>query len=224
MKTKPPKSAAGVTAVISTDDKPAYDPLLYTRQYNNGHKFFNASEAKALTELLHTETSCRENFSTMRSKMVKPRNPLTGGVTPRDIRGEVVINPNAHGRVVNGEPLFTERSQSDSQEIARKFAPKGTVGKIGVNDTNYDILGNREPFGYDVSSQPENLFMHTQTQHRAKTAAMRERETINSFILKEKAKRREKELAREVTTLRLKAAEKERELEFLQQQSFSSRY
>ncbi len=220
MKTKPSKSAGAVTTVIpGVDDKPAYDPLLYTKQYTNGHKFFMASEAKALAEMLNTETRCQQNFNHLRTKMIKPRNPLCGDETPRDLRGNVVLNPNAHGTIVNGDPLFSGRHMSDSLNISRKFAPKGTVGKIGVKDSNYDILGNKEPFAESISSQPDNLFLYTQTQQRAKTAALEEKRTINEYIAIEKAKRLEKDLTKQLSTLRLQAAEKERELQHIQQQT-----
>jgi hypothetical protein len=222
MKTKPPKSAASTKVVVSNEDKPAYDPLLYTKKWNNGHKFFLASEAKALTELLRTETNCMENFHTQKIGMVRPRNPLNGDITPRDARGEIVLNPNAHGKVANGIPLFSGRIISSS-EIVTKFVQKGTVGKIGVTDSKYDILGNKGAFGGNISSQPENLFSLAKTQNSLKLTQQEERAEINNYIAREKAKRHEKELTKQLTTLRQQAVAKERELEYLQNTYAGSR-
>jgi hypothetical protein len=222
MKTKPSKSAALTKVVVSTEEKPVYDPLLYTKKWNNGHKFFLASEAKALTELLRTETNCRENFQTQKTGMVRPRNPLNGDITPRDARGEIVLNPNAHGKIANGIPLFSGRV-SNSDEIVTKFVQKGTVGKIGITDSKYDILGNKGAFGGNISSQPENLFSLTKTQNSLKAAELEERAEINQYIAREKAKRHEKELTKQLTALKQQAAAKERELEYLQSSYAGSR-
>lgn len=215
MKTKPPKAVEPEKLNAAVEDKPAYDPELYKKQWNNGHKFFLASEAKALTELLRTEKHVSENFVRVRTKMVKPRNPLNGDATPRDVDGEPVLNPKSFQRIVGGIPLFSEKDHSDSQEIARKYVQKGTVGKIGVSDSKYDVLGNKDAFGGSVSGQPEDLFALTKTSHAAKERAMEERAKINEYVLKEKAKRQQMDLTRELTILRQEAARKERELEFL---------
>jgi len=220
MKTKPPKTVESAKLMtINTDaDRPAYDPLLYTKQYTNGHKFFLASEAKAMTELLNTEQHCRENFTILKSSMVRPRNPLNGDHTPRDAKGEIVLNPNAHGKVKGGIPLFSNKPTVgyDSEEIASRFVRKGTVGKIGVNHSRYDILGNKNAFGGSTPGQPEDLYKLTRLKDEEKQAQQQERLKINEFTVKEKAKRQQKELAKQLTVLRQQSEAKERELQYLQ--------
>ncbi len=126
-----------------------------------------------------------------------------------------MLNPNAHGKVHGGIPLFSEQKHADSIEIANKFIQKGTVGKIGVTESKYDILGNKNAFGGSVAATPEDLFQLTKTMHNTKIAQQEERNAINSYVRLEKAKRMEKDLAKQLTTLKQQAAEKERELEYL---------
>ncbi len=51
--------------------------------HNNGHKFFLAPEAKAMTETLQQENRTRDNFYRNKGHLPLPRNPLLGDETPR---------------------------------------------------------------------------------------------------------------------------------------------
>jgi hypothetical protein len=46
---------------------------------------------------------------------------------------------------------------------------------------------------------------------------MKDKETLNALIMKQKAKRHEKELSRELSELRRQSNEKSRELEYIKQ-------
>jgi hypothetical protein len=61
--------------------------------FTNGHKFFTSAEAKALLETQSREKRASERFETNKSTLIKPRNPITGDVTPRvkiDAKGDIV--------------------------------------------------------------------------------------------------------------------------------------
>eukprot|EP01031_Cornospumella_fuschlensis_P032332 gene32332-39101_t len=60
--------------------------------YNNGHKCFTAMEAKSLEETQSREKRTLQNFEKSKSSYIRPRNPLTGDLTPRkeyNLRGDV---------------------------------------------------------------------------------------------------------------------------------------
>ncbi len=69
--------------------------------FTNGHKVFTAQEAKRLLETQTTEKRTVANFEANMSRMIRPRNPLTGDSTPR-----LVYDKNGVG-TQTGEPLFT---------------------------------------------------------------------------------------------------------------------
>lgn len=61
--------------------------------FTNGHKFFTSSEAKALLETQTREKRTLERFEANKLALIKPRNPITGDVTPRvkvDARGDII--------------------------------------------------------------------------------------------------------------------------------------
>lgn len=75
--------------------------------FKNGHKSFTVAEAKVLTETHHRERRQVDNFEAYKSKMLRPRNPLLGEPTPRELVG-------VQGEVVErtGELLFPVRPKS----------------------------------------------------------------------------------------------------------------
>ena len=111
------------------------------RDFNNGHKTLNASEAKALQEILKSEKDKvnsptytitnnvmiyqRRNFEQNKYTMIRSRNPISGEATPREGKGEPIINPN---HVV--------------RDVKPRRAEKPLTEKIGVVSSRYDCLGN----------------------------------------------------------------------------------
>lgn len=73
------KKVRGETAVVTV------------KTFNNGHKSFTAMEALALTQTVNAEVKKSHYFEENKHKMVRPRNPLTGEITPRDGNGEPLI-------------------------------------------------------------------------------------------------------------------------------------
>ena len=60
---------------------------------NNGHVCYNASESKALNELLSHERLYCDRFKLNMNQMTRSRNPLLGEPTPREGEGEPIIGP-----------------------------------------------------------------------------------------------------------------------------------
>jgi hypothetical protein len=99
--------------------------------FNDGHKTHNATEARALQELLKSEKERRKYFEENKLTMVRARNPLTGEATPRDGQGEPIINPNWVDR---GPPLHRKKERELTE-------------KIGVQTDRYNCLGNLNKSG-----------------------------------------------------------------------------
>jgi hypothetical protein len=49
-----------------------------TKKWTNGHKTFNSSEARALTELLVVETRAQSAYDMKKTRMLRSRNPMSG--------------------------------------------------------------------------------------------------------------------------------------------------
>jgi hypothetical protein len=188
----------------------------FNKTYFNGHKFFDAPQTKAFKELLKIENRTGENFEKAKAVLVKPRNPINGDPTPRDDRGIRVLNPNLHGTVKGGTLLFRENDSSPPRESLSRFAAKRPTEKIGITDGKYDILGRSGEMEVDMISS-KAFFEATQTLHAKKMEVERDKETLNSMIMKQKAKRHEKELTRQLAQLQQQSAAKMRELEYIQQ-------
>lgn len=175
------------------------------RKWTNGHKSFTSSESRALNELLNRERDTQDRFHELKSTMKKPRNPLNGEPTPRDVRGEVVLNPNAHGKAVGGNLLM----DPNAGEIDHaKFAKKEPMGKIGVAQGKYDILGNT--LAKENPAEPEDLYFLAKKNQMKMIAKQADQEAINASIVKEKLRRYELEMIRQVESLKQQLAEKEK--------------
>lgn len=228
MKTKPPivisaASTSNVTsraAGLSSPTVPAKKELVdYTKHYSNSHRAFTSHEARAMTELMHTEEFGRKKYQQVKDHLKRPRNPLMGDETPRDQYGVVVMNPKNFDKVSNGEYLFQKCSPdgnlrpSTTANHYRRPASKEPVGKIGVDDNLYHILGNRDVT--ETSSHSENLYEALGKEYEAKQHRRQQQEALNQYIAKEKAKRYEKHLKRHLLCLQKEAEEKIAELNFL---------
>lgn len=189
-----------------------FDP---TKEWTDGHKFFNAAESKAYVELLNREAHTRTKFQSHKNVISRPRNPLNGDHTPRDAAGTVVLNPNAYGKAVGGSKLFSEgETYPDINETAVFKRRKQPIGKIGVPDARHQLLGNA-----DVKlapAQAEDPAYLAKQYHADKTRQKEEQMAVAEHINREKAKRHQRELARHLSLLRQEAEAKERELNFVQ--------
>lgn len=103
------------------------------REWNNGHKTFVTSEAKAFNELLHSEKTRRDYFDAHKHEMTRDRNPLIGDPTPRidlvsgkQTNQEPIINPNWVPRPL---PDFVTKKEKMTE-------------KIGIETSKYHFLGN----------------------------------------------------------------------------------
>lgn len=212
MKTKPSTAPSGGSQSPSKEEKPEID---FTKEWSNGHKFFNTPQQRAFTELLHAEERTRVVYDDVRDKLTKPRNPLNGEPSPRDARGIIVLNPRLLHTVHSGVPLFNKDLPPSHQKTFRNDLP--IMGKIGVADGKYDVLGNTLKAGETPSSSTGglDLFKSTQLLIEKKKQMKEEREKVSEFIATEKAKRYEKELQRQMLVLQRKMEEKNREMNVL---------
>jgi PII-like signaling protein len=155
MKTKPNEAIVN----IATEGSGGKKEVDFTKEWSNGHKMLNTDQVGALTEILHQEERIRERFEKIKGDMKRPRNPLNGEPTPRDVRGEVVMNPKQFTTIRNGLPLFREHEMQPT--IPRRKKSDMLQGKIGVNETIYEVLGNS---GASLTpSQPNDLFSFDET-------------------------------------------------------------
>ena len=181
------------------------------RKWSNGHKCFNSAESRAHVELLNHEKNAQDNFYSMKDTglMRKPRNPLNGDPTPRDVRGTLVQNPRLLPSVTNGEYLF---NPSNTMEVdPSKFYKKPMTSKIGVDESRYHILGNTVvPMD---TSETEDLFSLTKQRQLDGIAKKADEEAVNAIIVKEKLRRYELNMAREVDRLRQQLASKEKTMQ-----------
>ncbi len=193
-------------------NNPSQPEVDFTKEWSNGHKFFTTPEQRAYSELLHTEERTRVTYDAVRDKLTKPRNPLYGEVTPRDNRNNVVMNPRLLHTVKGGLPLFDK-----SNSPTREWHPHRTVEKIGVQHGKYDVLGNTclEGIATTDSGDQFDLYKTVRMQHDKKVQERAEQEKINQYVMREKAKRYEKELGRQMVMLQRKLEEKNKEMTVL---------
>lgn len=213
MKIKPSEAVVG----HSIDGSAGRKEVDYTKEWSNGHKVLSSAEAGALTQLMKQEERIRNQFEKHKYEMIRPRNPLIGEPTPRDERGEVVMNPNLNRTVRNGSQLLRPNtSPSMIPFTSTRIKPRKTElqGKIGVSEDIYKVLGNSE--AELTPSQPQDLFMVTRHVNQEKLRRREEQTKIDEYIAREKAKRYEKELAREIYYLQQQAEEKAKRLAQLQ--------
>jgi len=186
------------------------------KKYSNGHKTLTTAEARAMTELLAQEAAKREHFHVIKGIMTKPRNPLAGDETPRTENGNVVLNPNAHGTVANGAPLFP------AGQAERIVPPKKlTTGQIGVPDGKYEILGNKGADILGASAQPVDLFKRAQEDAFRKGLVRAETEALTECKMRATAARKAKQLEAQVARMKLQITAKESEVMFLKTQSMA---
>jgi hypothetical protein len=214
MKTKPNEGIVHAN-MVKDSTRP---PVDFTKEWTNGHKFFTSQQSQAFVELLHREEGTRVRHDHYKKELTRPRNPLNGDPTPRDIHGEVVMNPKWLYTVKqNAIPLFPENHNDElSRSIVNKFITKDPVGKIGVYEEKYDVLGNNGKRG--TPAVAEDLNQTIAKFHQTKQEKIIEREKINEYVAREKALRHQKELARQLKILHRQMDEKQKEMTFIQTQ------
>lgn len=179
----------------------------FNKEWKNGHKFFTAPEAKALNEILHREHSTLERFNKIKDEIKRPRNPLYGEPSPRDARGTVVMNPKLYDKIKDGSYLFPKNRPPSESAYRPPIEP---MGKIGVPEEKYNVLGNTLAKGLPANS--EDIFSTIGRQHQTRVRNVKDQDTVHELVLKEKAKRYEKQLAREMMTLQNQIEDKKNEI------------
>lgn len=184
------------------------------RKWSNGHKCFNSAESRAHVEQLIHEKNAQDTFYSLKDsgKMRKPRNPLNGDPTPRDVRGTLVQNPRLLPSVTCGEFLFNASNSIEVDPI--KFYKKPMTGKIGVDDSRYRILGNTLTVPEDSQmDQSEDLFHLAKQRQLDFVAKKADEEAVNTIIVKEKLRRYELNMIREVERLKQQLESKEKTIQ-----------
>jgi len=203
MKTKPGE-------LVSSPSRP---PIDFTKKWSNGHKCFTSAQSRAHVELLHTEERTKDRFDEIKLDFAKPRNPMNGEITPRDIRGETILNPSKLNTAKGGIPLFPpDRDLSASMALVNQRTKVRSTAKIGVANGKYDVLGNTS----NLQTPAEDLFHTVKIETEAKQKLQEEQQRKNEFIAAEKAKRYQKDLERQMNSLKRQMEEKETELHLLQ--------
>jgi hypothetical protein len=119
------------------------------------------------------------------------------------------LNPRAFEMVQNGVPLFPA-NRPPMRELKQ---PPEPVGKIGVVDESYAILGNKSL--RTTPATTEDLYQVAQLTATIKSALKSEAELMKECKKKTHTKRQLQELEREVQEMRISSALKEREIEKL---------
>jgi len=191
----------------------------YGKRFTNGHKQFNSAQVKAVNELQCHEDRFRNNFKDLNSIMTKPRDPLAGDATPRKNNGDPVLNPNDHGANVNGYPLFPK---DHHKTLKVKSPAKLVTGQIGVPDSKYKILGNKEEDIVRASAQPEDLFVNAQEEQARKSGQRQDACNLAASKMEVKANRQAVQLAQQLARMKLDMNKKTQELEFLESKRYET--
>lgn len=160
-------------------------PIDFTKEWNDGHKFFNSSEQRAFTELLHTEERFKEKFKRDQFDYRKPRNPLTGEYTPRDGTNRPILNPAKLNTVQGSNFLFNRELSSTYNQMTQKLTSKNSsrsssnyADKIGIDERRYDVLGNT----YNLEGRPQSChFTRPETYNRPSTSTSSNFNSSSSF-------------------------------------------
>lgn len=198
---------APVTSKLSTSGRPEVD---FKKEWGNGHKAFNSAQVRALDELINTEMGIRDRYEVLKGQIKRPRNPLVGEETPRDRVGNVVMDPGKFHTVQNGVPLFSAEQLNGTLTVRPSPKKKELVGKIGVADEKFESLGNT-----GSPSRTDNMFDTVAYIHEKKQKLREEQQQVSQYIAREKAKRYQHQLQREIAALHKTAEAKQEEMSLL---------
>jgi hypothetical protein len=128
------------------------------KEFNNGHKTFIASEAKAFNEQLKAEKTRREYFDAYKHTMIRDRNPLIGDPTPRinlmtgvHVNQEPIINPDWVPRPL---PDFVTRKEKMTEKIGVETSKYHFLGNDYMNKQDQDSPGQRTDPGSSRDLRP----------------------------------------------------------------------
>lgn len=136
---------------------------------------------------------------------------MMGEETPRNIRGEPIMNNSALIEAKNRIPLM--RNDIPYRELPKKMEP---IGKIGVKEENYrKALGNSVSDFSVGMAQPEDLFARTRNENEVKMKAIKKAEDVALMKMRTSARRHEQLLVASIERLKSDLRDKEKELEIL---------
>jgi hypothetical protein len=181
------------------------------KKFTNGHKFFLAHESKGYVELLKREESTQTNYHATKMSKTRPRDPLNGDPTPRDKDGNAVLNTSKPGaQAVGGQPLFPERVNVlpfEQTATYQTFLKKQAVGKIGVDEERYSVLGNTVS---PLSALPDDLaYLVKKTGAPKKSSKEAMQREVTENIQRQKLMREQRKLNREFINMKLDLEAKE---------------
>lgn len=217
-----------MSAKVPKEMKPANRKEdLSKKKFTNGHKFFNAQESKAFQQLLAVEEEKRTRFNSCKDMLKVPRNPLNGDFTPRDQTGKRVTDPNNFKDVYGGVLLF-DPEKDNTSTVVRKVNPKDTLisscAKIGVQNGKHEILGNDPAFwpaGTDTFGAPgggisTSHFDTVKLQDDNSRSKNEEKKKRLDYIHREKAKRQQADLQREIAVLQKQQEQRQKQINYLE--------
>lgn len=85
------------------------------KKISEGHKSFTSLEARILAEQLAREQKTLHDFESHKETFLKPRNPITGDITPR-----IVLDNSGDVKYHTGEFLFPKRLPDKAPESEEK--------------------------------------------------------------------------------------------------------
>lgn len=109
--------------------------------FTNGHKFFTSAEAKALLETQSREKRTLDRFEANRFSFMKPRNPITGDITPRtlvDSKGDVLERT---GTMLFSGPIHKVELENTEKQPNPLMRTDRTNARISSLQTMQDNIG-----------------------------------------------------------------------------------
>mgnify|MGYP003687918485 CR=1 FL=1 len=154
-----PKVKIGEKVVIGEEKKEE------RKRFTNGHKCFTSAETRALLELQTTERRAADNFEKKKYEIIRPRNPITGGVTPRtktNLKGEILEK--------TGEPIFlhppvnTKTPEEEEREAEERILQnKNPLKRSDKTEERIFSLQNRQ----DIMGG-EIMYLRDLVEHKKK--------------------------------------------------------
>ncbi len=115
------------------------------RVFTNGHKTFTSAECRGLLELQARERSAVTNFEANKHTLIRNRNPITGGVTPRtkvNLKGEVIQQTGELLFLPKHYPPKTQSQIEEEEEAQRKAAEENPLRRSDRVDERISNLQN----------------------------------------------------------------------------------
>ena len=136
---------------VAVGEKQAIEKKVFT----NGHKSFTASEANAMLETQNREKRAAGYFEQNKMAITKPRNPITGDVTPR-------VKVNSMGDVVEktGSFLFPQQTPTPCRDYDKSPNPLTRTDR--TNERINSLQSMQDNIGGELEYIKMKMQLHNQ--------------------------------------------------------------